>query len=156
MSAMQNPTHPSRLLTFRMGNEHFGVPIGSVQEIRRYETPTRIAQAPAHVRGVVNLRGTVVPVIDLGKRLGYAHPINEPTAATVMMVTARRTLGFVVDEVSDVIELTPANQTDTRAASHTLAASMIVDMARHEDQDLAILDLTPLFDELTSPTERTS
>lgn len=138
------------LLTFRMGNENFGVDIGSVQEIRRYEAPVRIAHAPAHVRGVVNLRGTVVPVIDLRRRLGYEQAPLDASTATIVLQSKGRTLGVVVDAVSDVVHLDDSHEADTQTAEHTLAGSLITGMAHHDDGLLAVLDLSPLFAETAS------
>lgn len=92
-------------LTFRLGDEEYGVDIQKVQEIRSYEQPTRIPHAPAHIKGVVNLRGVIVPIVDL--RLRLACDSAEYTAFTVVIVlaVAGRVVGAVVDSVSDVLDL---------------------------------------------------
>ncbi len=96
-------------LTFRLGAEEYGIDILRVQEIRSYEAPTRIANAPAFIKGVVNLRGVIVPIIDLRLKLGC---LNEQGAAeyngftVVIVLNVRgRVVGAVVDSVSDVLEL---------------------------------------------------
>ncbi|MFN0183581.1 MAG: chemotaxis protein CheW [Aquabacterium sp.] len=93
-------------LTFRLGDEEYGIDILRVQEIRSYETPTRIANAPAFLKGVVNLRGTIVPIIDL--RVKLACDSSDYNAFTVVIVlnVRNRVVGAVVDSVSDVLELT--------------------------------------------------
>jgi len=95
-------------LTFRLGAEEYGIDILRVQEIRSYEPPTRIANAPPFVKGVVNLRGVIVPIIDL--RLKFACASAEHDALTVVIVLSvqGRVIGVVVDSVSDVIELATA------------------------------------------------
>ena len=92
-------------LTFRLGGEEYGIDILKVQEIRSYEQPTRIANAPAFIKGVVNLRGVIVPIVDLRLRLGC--DTAEYTALTVVIVlnVKGRVVGAVVDSVSDVLEL---------------------------------------------------
>ncbi len=96
-------------LTFRLGGEEYGVDIQKVQEIRSYEAPTRIPHAPPHIKGVVNLRGVIVPIVDLRTRLGCDS--TEYTAFTVVIVlaVAGRVVGTVVDSVSDVLDL-PASE----------------------------------------------
>jgi purine-binding chemotaxis protein CheW len=92
-------------LTFRLGQEEYGIDILRVQEIRSYEPPTRIANAPEFIKGVVNLRGVIVPIIDLRLKLGCAsHEINDFTVVIVLNVRGR-VIGAVVDSVSDVLEL---------------------------------------------------
>ncbi len=92
-------------LTFRLGDEEYGIDILRVQEIRSYEPPTRIANAPAFIKGVVNLRGVIVPIIDLRLKLGC--PTAEYNQFTVVIVlnVHGRVVGAVVDSVSDVLEL---------------------------------------------------
>jgi len=92
-------------LTFRLGSEEYAIDILKVQEIRNYETVTAIANAPGYVKGVVNLRGAIVPIVDLRVLLGL--PKAEYTTFTVVIVLnlGKRTIGVVVDAVSDVIEL---------------------------------------------------
>ncbi len=92
-------------LTFRLGGEEYGIDILRVQEIRSYEAPTRIANAPAFLKGVVNLRGVIVPIIDL--RLKLACDTADYNGFTVVIVlnVHQRVVGVVVDSVSDVLEL---------------------------------------------------
>src|SRR5437868_12005217 len=91
-------------LTFRLGEEEYGIDILKVQEIRSYEQPTRIANAPAFIKGVVNLRGVIVPIVDLRLKLGCESNYNSFTVVIVLNVKGR-VVGAVVDSVSDVLEL---------------------------------------------------
>ena len=92
-------------LTFRLGAEEYGIDILKVQEIRSYEAPTRIANAPPFVKGVVNLRGVIVPIVDLRLALGCGSAeINSFTVAIVLKLSGR-VVGAVVDAVSDVLAL---------------------------------------------------
>ena len=92
-------------LAFKLGAEEYGIDILRVQEIRSYEEPTRIANAPAFIKGVVNLRGVIVPIVDL--RLKLACETADYTDSTVVIVlnVRERVLGAVVDSVSDVLVL---------------------------------------------------
>lgn len=99
------PVMPKEFLSFRLGGEEYGIDILRVQEIRSYEAPTRIANAPHFIKGVLNLRGVIVPVADL--RLKFDCETAEYTPATVVIVLNVRgqVLGAVVDSVSDVLAL---------------------------------------------------
>ena len=92
-------------LTFRLGAEEYGIDILRVQEIRSYEQPTRIANAPAFIKGVVNLRGVIVPIVDLRLKLGCATAEYNTFTVVVVLNVRGRVVGAVVDSVSDVLEL---------------------------------------------------
>jgi purine-binding chemotaxis protein CheW len=93
-------------LTFRLGGEEYGIDILRVQEIRSYEQPTRIANAPAFIKGVVNLRGVIVPIIDLRLKLNCESAEYNTFTVVVVLNVKGRVVGAVVDSVSDVLELT--------------------------------------------------
>ncbi|KQY85036.1 chemotaxis protein CheW [Brevundimonas sp. Root1423] len=94
------------LIAFRIGEQEFCVDIMSVREIRGWTPATPLPRAPGFMKGVINLRGAVLPIIDLGARLGLRTA--EPTARHVIMVAhiGGRTVGLLVDAVSDIIQLT--------------------------------------------------
>ena len=92
-------------LTFRLGDEEYGIDILRVQEIRSYEQPTRIANAPAVIKGVVNLRGVIVPIIDLRVKLGCETVEYNSFTVVVVLNVRGRVVGAVVDSVSDVLQL---------------------------------------------------
>jgi purine-binding chemotaxis protein CheW len=92
-------------LTFRLGAEEYGIDILRVQEIRSYEQPTRIANSPAFIKGVVNLRGVIVPIIDLRVKLGCESVEYNTFTVVVVLNVKGRVVGAVVDSVSDVLEL---------------------------------------------------
>jgi len=93
-------------LTFRLGGEEYGIDILRVQEIRSYEQPTRIANAPSFIKGVVNLRGVIVPIIDLRLKLNCESAEYNTFTVVVVLNVKGRVVGAVVDSVSDVLELT--------------------------------------------------
>lgn len=92
-------------LTFRLGAEEYGIDILRVQEIRSFEEPTRIANAPPFIKGVVNLRGVIVPVVDLRIKLGCEKVEYNSFTVVIVLNVKGRVVGAVVDSVSDVLEL---------------------------------------------------
>jgi purine-binding chemotaxis protein CheW len=99
-------TQTRELIAFRMGAQEFCVDIMSVREIRGWTKATALPKSPSFVRGVVNLRGTVLPIVDLAARLGF--PAAEPTARHVIIVAqiGAQTVGLLVDAVSDILTVT--------------------------------------------------
>jgi purine-binding chemotaxis protein CheW len=92
-------------LSFKLGAEEYGIDILKVQEIRGYEQPTRIANAPHFIKGVVNLRGVIVPIVDMRLRFGLPDVQYNSFTVVIILNIATRTVGMVVDSVSDVLEL---------------------------------------------------
>ncbi|MBL8363219.1 MAG: chemotaxis protein CheW [Rubrivivax sp.] len=92
-------------LTFKLGAEEYGIDILRVQEIRSYEQPTRIANAPSFIKGVVNLRGVIVPIIDLRLKLNCEKAEYNDFTVVIVLNVKGRVIGAVVDSVSDVLEL---------------------------------------------------
>jgi purine-binding chemotaxis protein CheW len=100
---------PHEFLSFRLGGEEYGIDILRVQEIRSYEAPTRIAGSPPFVKGVVNLRGVIVPIVDLRLKLGCQTADYTDFTVVIVLNVGRRVIGAVVDSVSDVLALAPAD-----------------------------------------------
>ena len=92
-------------LTFTLGKEEYGIEILKVQEIRGYEAVTRIANAPEFIKGVVNLRGIIVPIVDMRIKFNLGEAEYNQFTVVIILNVARRVLGMVVDSVSDVIQL---------------------------------------------------
>ena len=92
-------------LSFKLGAEEYGIDILKVQEIRGYEQPTRIANAPHFIKGVVNLRGVIVPIVDMRLRFQLADVQYNSFTVVIILNIASRTVGMVVDSVSDVLGL---------------------------------------------------
>ena len=104
-SAPARQATPGEFLTFTLGQEEYGVDILKVQEIRGYDTVTRLPDAPDYIKGVINLRGTIVPVIDMRVKFRLDAKVDATTVMIVLNV-ADRVVGMVVDSVSDVVQLT--------------------------------------------------
>lgn len=112
-------------LTFRLGAEEYGIDILKVQEIRGYEPPTRIANAPPFIKGVVNLRGVIVPIVDLRIKFGLGEARYDAFTVTIVLNVLGRVVGVVVDSVSDVLELAPAQVKPAPEFNALLDASYI-------------------------------
>ena len=93
------------LLVFALGQEEYGIDILKVQEIRGYDPVTRIANAPPFIKGVVNLRGSIVPIVDMRIKFGLGEPVYDAFTVVIILNIFQRTVGVVVDGVSDVIQL---------------------------------------------------
>jgi len=100
---------PREMVSFRLGEQDFCIDIMNVREIRRWSPPTALPHAPAHVLGLVNLRGAVLPVLDLARRLGLAADGAPPGASgravVIVAVLGERVFGLVVDTVSDILSV---------------------------------------------------
>ena len=92
-------------LSFKLGSEEYGIDILRVQEIRGYEPPTRIANSPHFIKGVVNLRGVIVPIVDMRVRFALEDVKYDAFTVVIILNVTGRTVGIVVDSVSDVLEL---------------------------------------------------
>ena len=132
-------------LTFRLGEEEYGIDILRVQEIRSYEQPTRIANAPAFLKGVVNLRGVIVPIIDLRLKLNCDTAEYNHFTVVIVLNVRGRVVGAVVDSVSDVLQLggdtiRPAPQTNA-----TIDTSFITGIGSVAERMLILMDIEALM-----------
>ena len=137
------------MLTFALGAEVYGVDILRLKEIRGWSPVTRLPHSPPAVLGVLNLRGVVVPIIDLRVRFGMA--VAEFTPLTVIIVLSLRTargdqeFGIVVDKVMDVVDLAPDQVRPTPATGVSVAADVIEGIATVDEQMLILLDAERLI-----------
>ena len=136
---------PREYLTFRLGEEEYGIDILKVQEIRGYEQPTRIANTPSFIKGVVNLRGVIVPIVDL--RLKFALGSAEYNDFTVVIILnlGARVVGIVVDSVSDVMELSPEQIREAPEITSTVDSSFITGLGTLADRMLILIEIEKLM-----------
>jgi len=129
--------HTSEYLTFRLDTEEYGIDILKVQEIRGYDNVTKIAGAPNSIKGVINLRGVIVPIVDLRTvfRLGDAK--CEAFAVAIILNLGGRVIGAVVDSVSDVLQLEPSQIKQAPAFRTTLDANYVMGLAAIDSADRA-------------------
>lgn len=141
VSTEQARSHDSRqFLTFRIGAEEYGIDILKVQEIRSYEAPTRIAHSPPFVKGVVNLRGVIVPIVDMRLRLGCAAEYSTFTVVIVLNVCGR-VVGIVVDSVSDVLEMEAAAIKPPPEISASIDTRFVTGLGKINERMLILLDI---------------
>jgi purine-binding chemotaxis protein CheW len=134
----------AEFLTFRLGAEEYAIEILKVQEIRGWETPTAIANTPAFIKGVINLRGTIVPIVDLRLKFKGEAKYDEFTVVIILSV-ARRVLGIVVDAVSDVVTLLPAQIRPAPEFGGSLDTRFITGLGTVADRMLILTDIERLM-----------
>jgi purine-binding chemotaxis protein CheW len=132
-------------LTFRLGGEEYGIDILRVQEIRSYEAPTRIANAPDFLKGVVNLRGVIVPIIDLRKKLNCDTAEFNAFTVVIVLNVRGRVVGAVVDSVSDVIELGAESIKPAPGMNAQVDMSFITGIASVVNRMLILMDIQALM-----------
>jgi len=132
-------------LTFRLGAEEYGIDILRVQEIRSYEEPTRIANAPAFIKGVVNLRGVIVPVVDLRIKLGCEKVEYNGFTVVIVLNVHGRVVGAVVDSVSDVLELSAELIKPAPEMTLAVDTSFITGIASVSERMLILMDIESLM-----------
>jgi purine-binding chemotaxis protein CheW len=138
-------TNLREFLAFKLGAEEYGIDILRVQEIRSYEKPTRIAKAPDFIKGVINLRGVIVPIVDL--RVKFHLPDASYTEFTVVIVLniGSRVVGIVVDAVSDVITLSSEQLRPVPEFSSTIASDHVLAIGAIEERMLILIDIDKLM-----------
>jgi len=139
------PAMPNEFLTFTLGQEEYGVDILKVQEIRGYDTVTRIPDTPDFLKGVINLRGTIVPVVDL--RIKFRLERAEYNSFTVMIILniAHRVVGMVVDGVSDVLQLAPDQIRPPPEFGGALDTQYITGLGTLDNRMLILVDIERLM-----------
>ena len=141
LSEMAAATAVNEWLTFRLAGEEYGIDILSVQEIRSYERPTRMVNTPAMVKGVVNLRGVIVPIVDM--RIQFNLPEVEYNEFTVVIVlnVGKLVVGMVIDSVSDVITLQPSQIKPVPHLTGGQASDHLIGIGNLEQRTLLLLDI---------------
>jgi purine-binding chemotaxis protein CheW len=135
----------SEFLTFRLGAEEYGIDILRVQEIRSYEAPTRIANAPSFIKGVVNLRGVIVPVVDLRIKLNCEKVEYNGFTVVIVLNVRGRVVGAVVDSVSDVLELSQELIKPAPEMNTTVDTGFITGIASVGERMLILMDIEALM-----------
>jgi purine-binding chemotaxis protein CheW len=134
-------TSVREFLAFKLGAEEYGIDILRVQEIRSYEEPTRIANAPSELKGVVNLRGVIVPIIDLRIKLCLEHVRYDDFTIVIVLNIAHRVMGVVVDAVSDVISLTAEQMRAVPELGTAIAEDHLLAIGAVDDRMLILVDI---------------
>jgi len=146
-------------LSFLLGEERYAVDILNVQEIRRFDTVTFVPDAPHYIKGVINLRGVIVPVMDLRLKLNMKPANHDHFTVMIVLTIGARVIGIVVDSVCDVIELKREHILPPPQFSATIDQQMISGISTLDENMVIILDgqrLTVLEDNLSISNRKTS
>lgn len=144
-AAGASPTSIREFLAFKLGAEEYGIDILRVQEIRSFEAPTRMANAPAYILGVVNLRGVIVPIVDMRIKFNLEQ-VNYDTFTVVIVLTIdTQVVGMVVDGVSDVITLTPEQLRPVPEFTSAIGSDHLLAIGSVGERMLILLDIEKLM-----------
>lgn len=132
-------------LTFRLDQEEYGIDILKVQEIRGYEPPTRVANAPSFIKGVVNLRGTIVPIVDMRLKFNCSKAEYNSFTVVIILNLGSRIVGIVVDSVSDVMELPPESLKAAPDIESVIDSSAVLGLGSLGERMLILLDIERLM-----------
>jgi len=138
---------PLEFLVFTLGSEEYGVDIQKVQELRGYDSVTQIANAPEFIKGVVNLRGIIVPIIDMRIKFNLGQPGYDQFTVVIILNLGGRVIGMVVDSVSDVITLTPAQIKPAPEMGAALNTDYLVGLGTVDQRMLILVDIERLMAE---------
>ena len=136
---------PLEFLAFTLGQEEYGIDIQKVQELRGYDTVTRIANAPEHIKGVVNLRGIIVPIIDMRIKFNLGTPTYDQFTVVIILNMASRVMGMVVDSVSDVITLSPEQVKPAPEMGSVLDTDYLIGLGTLDERMLILVDIDRLM-----------
>ena len=135
----------SEFLAFTLGQEEYGIDILKVQEIRGYENVTRIANAPAFIKGVVNLRGIIVPIVDMRIKFNLGTPTYDQFTVVIILNIAGRIMGVVVDSVSDVTTLSTEQIKPAPDMGTAFNANYLIGLGTLDERMLILIDIDKLM-----------
>ena len=134
-----------QFLAFNLGDEEYGVDIRKVQELRGYDTVTRIANAPDYIKGVVNLRGIIVPIIDMRIKFNLGEPTYDEFTVVIVLNLGGRIIGMVVDNVSDVLTLTREQIRPAPEMGASLDTDYLTGLGTVGDRMMILVDIERLM-----------
>jgi purine-binding chemotaxis protein CheW len=135
----------NEFLTFRLGNEEYGIDILKVQEIRGYDTVTTIANAPRFIKGVINLRGIIVPIVDMRIKFDLDHAEYNHLTVVIILNLAQRVVGMVVDAVSDVLTLADEQIKPAPEFGASFDTRYVIGLGTLETRTLILVDIEQLM-----------
>jgi purine-binding chemotaxis protein CheW len=138
-------TTGNEFLAFTLGKEEYGIDILKVQEIRGYEAVTRIANAPEFVKGVVNLRGIIVPIVDMRIKFNLGEPTYDQFTVVIILNIAGRVVGMVVDSVSDVITLAAEQIKPAPEMGTAFNTDYLIGLGTLDERMLILIDIDKLM-----------
>lgn len=135
----------NEFLTFRLGSEEYGIEILKVQEIRGYDAITQIANAPDFIKGVVNLRGIIVPIVDMRIKFRLGNAAYDQFTVVIILNVAGRVMGIVVDGVSDVLSLEAEQMRPTPGLGSVIDTEYIMGLGTVGERMLILIDIEKLM-----------
>ena len=132
-------------LTFRLGAEEYAIEILKVQEIRGWETPTAIANTPEFIKGVINLRGIIIPVVDMRIKFNLGSPVYDQFTVVIILNINGRVVGMVVDSVSDVTTLTPDQIRPAPDLGTVFSTEYMIGLGTIDERMLILVDIQRLM-----------
>jgi purine-binding chemotaxis protein CheW len=135
----------SEFLAFTLGSEEYGIDILKVQEIRGYEAVTRIANAPEFIKGVINLRGIIIPVVDMRIKFKLGTPVYDQFTVVIILNIGGRIMGMVVDSVSDVTTLSPEQIKPAPEMGTAFNSDYLVGLGTVDERMLILIDIDKLM-----------
>src|SRR5262245_16929994 len=132
-------------LTFRLDAEEYGINILKVQEIRGYDRVTRVANAPDYIKGVINLRGVIVPIVDMRLKFNLGTAEYTPFTVVIILNVAGRVVGIVVDGVSDVVALEPGQIRPAPEFHASLDTGYLLGLGALDGRMLILVDIEMLM-----------
>ncbi|MEW5771103.1 MAG: chemotaxis protein CheW [Pseudomonadota bacterium] len=132
-------------LTFTLGSEEYGLDILKVQEIRGYDAVTKIANSPPFIKGVINLRGVIVPIVDLRIKFNLGEPSYDQFTVVIILNIGKRVVGIVVDGVSDVIHLNSENLRPAPEFGSVLDTRYILGLGTVDERMIIVVDIERLM-----------
>lgn len=130
-----------QLVIFKLGREEYGVSILQVQEIKRITEITRVPHTPEYIKGVINLRGSVLPVLDLKKRLNLPQQVSTEDARIIIVKVQEISVGMIVDEVSEVMTINQENIDSPDVVAGSVSANYLSGVGKIENRLLILLNL---------------
>lgn len=140
MAEIETVSDELKLIIFKLGREEYGLDILSVQEIKRLMSITRVPSTPSYIKGVINLRGSVLPVIDLRSRLALEEKALTDAARIVVVLVNENIVGFIVDEVVEVTTMSRTNVEPAHALSTGLSTEYISGIAKADNRLFILLN----------------
>lgn len=145
MTTLAGESAGEEFLVFTLGSEEYGIDILKVQEIRGYDQVTRIANTPAFIKGVTNLRGVIVPIVDLRIKFAQNDVSYNDNTVVIVLNLQQRVVGIVVDGVSDVLSLSADQIRPAPQFAVTLATEYLTGLGSLEDRMLILVDIERLL-----------
>ncbi len=148
MQDMEEPSSSGssrELLTFTLGGEEYGIDILKVQEIRGYDAVTAIANTPDFIKGVINLRGIIVPIVDMRIKFHLGKAEYDQFTVVIILNVANRVVGMVVDGVSDVITLTPEQIRPAPEFGSAIDTQYVMGLGTVDERMLILVDIEKLM-----------